>query len=109
MNIYSPNMKPYDVFVNKSHAKHIGSQEYMPSNSDHVAGSFAQALNQALENTNQLQLDAERLQIQMVTRPEEVDPHQVSIAQTKAELALSLAKAVTTRLVNGFKELQNFR
>ncbi len=95
--------------MHKTNAKHIGGQEYMPSNPNHIAGSFAQALNQALENANALQLDAEKLQVQMVTRPEEVDPHQVSIAQTKAELALSLTKAVTTRLVNGFKELQNFR
>jgi flagellar hook-basal body complex protein FliE len=49
------------------------------------------------------------MQIDMVTNPESIDPHQVAIAQTKAELALGFTKAIVTRMVNGFKELESMR
>ncbi|HOJ49245.1 MAG TPA: flagellar hook-basal body complex protein FliE [Spirochaetota bacterium] len=108
MRVYNPYLKPYDVNLKINNNKHISDNLYTRK-PDNVVGSFGEALNNAFSNLNDLQINAEQLQVKMVTDPESVNPHEVSIAQTKAELALSFAKSVITRLVDGFKELQNLR
>lgn len=109
MTIYNPNFKAYDVYLKKTNPKHISLEGFQPANPDHAIPSFAEALNRAFENVNGLQHQAQKLQVDMITNPEQVNPHQVAVAQTKAELALSFTKSVTSRIVNGFKELQNMR
>ncbi|HCL58110.1 MAG TPA: flagellar hook-basal body complex protein FliE [Spirochaetia bacterium] len=109
MTIYNPNFKPYDVFLSKTNDKHIDLEGFKPSNPDNVVPSFTEALNTALGNVNNLQLQSEQLQVAMITNPESIDPHQVSIAATKAEMALSFTNAITSRIINGFKDLQNLR
>jgi len=108
MRINNPYLKPYDVNIHTSNGKHIPDNLYTRK-PDNVVGSFAEALNNAFSNLNDLQINSEQLQVKMITDPESVNPHEVSIAQTKAELALSFAKSVITRIVDGFKELQNLR
>lgn len=108
MTVYNPYLKPYDVGLKLSNKNHI-SDGLVQNNSSQVVPTFAQALNLAFNNMNQLEQDAQRLQVAMVTNPESVDAHQVSIAQTKAELSLSFAKAISSRIINGFKELENLR
>lgn len=109
MTVYNPYFKPYQVYLNKTNKRHINLEAFTKENPDNVVPSFAEVLNKALGNVNDLQKDAQRLQVEMVTQPEKVNPHQVAIAQTKAELALSFTKAVSSRIINGFKELQNLR
>ena len=109
MRVYNPNFKPYDVYLKKTSERHISLEGFTPSNPDRVVPNFAETLNRALNNVNDLQHTAERLQVQMVTNPESVNPHEVSIAQTKAELAMSFTKTISSRLVNAFKELENLR
>ncbi len=109
MRIYNPNFKPYDVYLKKTDKRHINLEGFTPPNPDQAIPTFAEALNTAMSNVNELQNRANKLQVAMVTNPESVNPHEVSIAQTKAELSLAFTKAITSRIVNGFKELQNLR
>jgi len=108
MTIYNPYLKPYDVSLKLNNKNHI-TDGLKQNNADQVVPTFAEALNRAFNNINQLEHESQRLQVAMVTNPESVDAHQVAIAQTKAELSLSFAKAISSRLINGFKELENLR
>jgi flagellar hook-basal body complex protein FliE len=97
------------VFLKKSNQRHINLEGFTPSNPDRAVPNFAEALNRAMSNVNDLQHTAQKLQVDMVTQPEKVNPHEVAIAQTKAELSLSFTKAISSRMVNAFKDLQNLR
>ena len=76
---------------------------------DDVAGSFMDALKSALGKVNDLQVDAEDLTQQMIYEPESVDIHTVMFAQQKAEIALSLTKAVRDEAIRAYRELINLR
>jgi flagellar hook-basal body complex protein FliE len=45
----------------------------------------------------------------MIVEPESVSIHSVMIAAQKAELALSMAKAVSDRVVRAYTEITNMR
>lgn len=76
---------------------------------DDVSGSFADMLNNAVKQVNDLQVDSEKMMQKMIYEPESVDIHQVMIATQKAEIAISLTKAVRDGAINAYKELINLR
>ena len=76
---------------------------------DDVSGSFADVLNNAIAKVNDLQVDSEGMMQKMIYAPESVDIHQVMIATQKAEIAVSLTKAVRDGAINAYKELINLR
>ena len=76
---------------------------------DDVSGSFADTLNRTLAKVNDLQIDSENKMQQMIYAPESIDIHQVMIATQKAEIAVSLTKAVRDGAINAYKELINLR
>ena len=46
---------------------------------------------------------------QMITDPDSVEAHDVSIAMAKAEMSLNLTKAVVDRSVKAYNDIINFR
>lgn len=76
---------------------------------DDVSGSFADMLNNAVKQVNDLQVDSEKMMQKMIYEPESVDIHQVMIATQKAEIAISLTKSVRDGAINAYKELINLR
>jgi flagellar hook-basal body complex protein FliE len=76
---------------------------------DDVSGSFGDMLNNAVKQVNDLQLDSEKMMQKMIYEPESVDIHQVMISTQKAEIAISLTKAVRDGAINAYKELINLR
>jgi len=97
------------VKLNTTDPLHFGAAPKIGRESDDVSGSFADMLNGAIAKTNNLQVDAESLMQQMVVKPESVDIHQVMVATQKAEIALSLTKAVRDGAINAYRELINLR
>ena len=76
---------------------------------DDVSGSFADMLNNAVKQVNDLQVDSEKMMQKMIYEPESVDIHQVMIATQKAEIAIYLTKSVRDGAINAYKELINLR
>ena len=69
-----------------------------------MLGSFGNALKEALNNANDLQLNADDLMEKMATG--EVDNlHSVMIGVTKAELALQFVMEIRNKLTELYKEL----
>ena len=73
------------------------------------ASSFDQLLMQALNGTNDLQLEAERLSQEMIINPDSVDTHDVTIALAQANLAVSLTKAVVDGALEAYTNIINMR
>jgi flagellar hook-basal body complex protein FliE len=76
---------------------------------DLKAGSFEDVLLSALEGVNSDQLEASELSELLVTNPEEVDAHELTIAMSKASLSLNIARTVMDRVVRAWKEVLNTR
>ncbi len=74
-----------------------------------AAVNFADALNRALQKVNDQQVEAERLNIQMVADPGSVEAHTVMIAAEKARISLTFAKTISDLAIRTYRELSNLR
>ncbi|WP_304223825.1 flagellar hook-basal body complex protein FliE [Gracilinema caldarium] len=73
------------------------------------SGSFEDAMLKALDSVNADQNLSTDLMETMVTDPDSVDPHDVTIAMAKANLSLNITRTVLDRIVKGWKEIINTR
>ena len=58
---------------------------------------------------NNQQIEVNELQQKVVTDPESVDLHDVTIAVAKARMSLNLANSVIDRIVSGWSEITTTR
>ena len=95
------------ISISKTHPKHLGG---VVGNGKKADGTgFDELLFQALNGVNQTQLESDRLGTQMITDPDSVEPHDVTIAMAKANLALSMTKSVVDRAINAYTSIINIR
>lgn len=78
-------------------------------NPEHLNSSFANALNQALGNVEELNQRSEDLTNKAIYEPDTVEAHEVLIAAQKSRFALNLTKTVADGVVRSFRELTNPR
>jgi len=71
--------------------------------------SFKDYLLEAMDSVNTQQLDVTSIQEQLITDPDSVDVHDVTIAMQKARMSLSLAQSVIDRLVTDWNEITTTR
>ncbi len=71
--------------------------------------SFQDYLMEAVNTVNSQQLDVTNIQEKLITSPDEVDVHDVTIAMSKARMSLNLAQTVIDRLVTGWNEITSTR
>jgi len=71
--------------------------------------SFQDYLIEAMDSMNQQQVTVSKLSEQMITDPDSVDIHDVTIAMSKARMSLNLAQSVIDRLVTGWNEISTSR
>jgi len=78
---------------------------------EHVtgAGTFEQAMLQALDKVSNAQHFASELQVESIINPDSVDVQDVMFAQNQARLSLSITQNVLNRLVQGWRDLINAR
>lgn len=70
-----------------------------------VGNSFEQTLLKTFDELNKLQLKPEELSVQQIVDPESVDPHDITIAMSKASLSLSLATTVIDRVIKAWNDI----
>lgn len=84
------------------------SAEITRTNSNgHV--SFQDYLLEAMNSMNSQQVAVSDLQEKLVTNPDEVDVHDVTIAMSKAQMSLNLAQTVIDRIVTSWNEISTTR
>ena len=71
--------------------------------------SFQSFLMEAVNSVNNQQNQVSQLQEKIITNPDEVDIHDVTIAMSKARMSLNLAQSVIDRLVSGWNEITTTR
>jgi len=76
---------------------------------EQAEGSFGGLFLQALGQVNEQQLRAQDLSQALITDPESVDVHDVTVALAEANLSLSMAKAVIDRAIRAYREIVNLR
>lgn len=92
------------------HEKHIKITQKPPLDDlvpaqDRLATSFAEALNQFINNVETLTTQSDELTKKAVYDPDSVDVHEIMIAAQKARFAINLTKTITDGLVRAYKEL----
>ena len=71
--------------------------------------SFQDYLMDAMNSVNNQQVEVSDLQEKLITNPDEVDVHDVTIAMSKARMSLNLAQTVIDRLVTDWNEITTTR
>ncbi|MDR3193078.1 MAG: flagellar hook-basal body complex protein FliE [Treponema sp.] len=73
------------------------------------AGTFEEAMLNALDRVSGDQQFASQLNRQAVTEPGSVDIHDITIAQAKASMSLDITRNILSRLVQGWRDIINTR
>ena len=73
------------------------------------ASTFSDLVRQGLNAANQDQLDSTELFTKMVTQPDSVEVHDVSIAMAKANMSLQMTKSIVDGAVQAYKDIINMR
>lgn len=90
-------------------AKVLQTENAAKSGVEETRLSFENYLVDAVKSMNQKQIDVGKIQEKLITEPDEVDIHDVTIAMSKARLSLNLAQTVIDRIVQGWNEITTTR
>jgi len=116
--------KDYSVQMKLTHARHMmpadspysGSGENILRLRDTTgagavtrAGTFEDAMLQALDKVSGAQKNASDMQKQSIINPDSIDIHDITIAQAEASMSLSITRNILSRLVQGWRDLINTR
>ncbi len=97
------------VTVARTNQKHLAGVGEATGEQQGVEAAFGELLLKALNGVNDTQVNAVNLAQQMITDPDSVDVHTVTIALAEANLALSMTKAVVDRALAAYREIINVR
>ncbi len=102
--------------LNRSNPAHLGTAPLIDSvgkesqtSVGKSKGSFENYLLAAVEELNGQQTEVGKLQEQLITDPDSVDIHDVTIAMAKAQMSLNLAQTVIDRVITGWNDLSQTR
>jgi flagellar hook-basal body complex protein FliE len=116
--------KSYRTEMARTHPKHLGplNSPYAGSGNNILAleqktgargitraGTFEQAMLQALDKVSGAQQFASELEKQALIDPDSVDAHDITIAQAEASMSLNITRNILSRLVQGWRDLINTR
>ena len=71
--------------------------------------NFGQLLLDGLNNVNNLQQQHQNLVLKSVTDPQNVNAHDIMIAQAEANMALNITKNVVDRVIQAYKSIITVR
>ena len=97
------------VQMTRTNAGHMDStgKTGLPVGEDR--NGFGNLLADAIGRVSDQQLNAEGLFQKMITNPDEVEPHDVTIAMAQAEMSLNLTKAIVDRAVKAYNDITAMR
>lgn len=104
----NPGFSPVSSVQSVSHNSEAVSVQQVNQNGVQKK-SFSDYLMEAVNSVNSQQLEVSNLQEKIITNPDDVDIHDVTIAMSKARMSLNLAQTVIDRLVSGWNEITTTR
>jgi flagellar hook-basal body complex protein FliE len=94
------------VRMRKTHPLHMSGPGEKPA----IGGlKFGDVLMDQMNRVNDAQNKSLEITQRMVTDPESVEPHDVTIALAEANMSLSIAKGVMDRVVRAYRDITNTR
>ncbi len=109
MNLVGPENAIGDlVSLKRSRPKHFDENGKMGEAIDNKGG-FGDMVVKAMNSANDSQMKSSDLMQQMITDPDSVNVHDVTIAMAKAEMAVNLTKSVIDGAVKAYKEIISTR
>ena len=110
LDVLSNNQVSGDlVDIKRTNPLHLNSEGVKTSLTNNEGITFEEMMLEAINGVNNDQMDSSKLMEQMVTNPDSVDTHDLTIAMAKAEMSLSVTKAVIDKAVNAYKEITTLR
>jgi flagellar hook-basal body complex protein FliE len=116
MDLLSPlSVQGHVVELSRSDPRHLSSSLLSgkaPAAQDareNPESGFGRIFFDALNNVNDLQHTTMDLTETMLTDPDSVDIHDVTVAIAEANLALSMTKAIMDRAIRAYQEVINTR
>ena len=116
--------KNYSTIMQRTHPKHMGpiDSPYAGSGNNMIslekrigaegitrAGTFEHSMLQALDKVSGAQQYAGALEREAIINPDSVDVHDITIAQSMANMSLGITRNILSRLVQGWRDLVNTR
>jgi len=94
----------------QTHTNHLDSKgQRRGSEVEERSGRFGNLMAAAIGRVSNRQLEAEKLFIRMITNPDEVEPHDVTIAMAQANMSLNLTKTILDRAVKAYNDITTMR
>ncbi|MDA3808787.1 MAG: flagellar hook-basal body complex protein FliE [Spirochaetaceae bacterium] len=109
MNMIGPDAAFGDVVqLQRSRPRHLNENGDMAANPVKT-GKFGEMVVDALKGANNAEMESTGLMQQMITDPDSVNVHDVTIAMAKAEMSVNLTKSVIDGAVKAYKEIISTR
>ena len=118
MDLLSPlSVRGHVIELQRSDPRHIGASQIRlrtgaaagEAETEGPESGFGKLFFDALNNVNDLQHTTMDLTETMLTDPDSVDIHDVTVAIAEANLALSMTKAIMDRAIQAYQQVVNTR
>jgi flagellar hook-basal body complex protein FliE len=97
------------VDVLRTNSSHIPGQLHAGQDNKESESAFGNMVIDALNEVNDLAQESTALTEQYIINPDSVDVHDVTIAMSKANLAITLTKSVVDNALKAYREIINIR
>lgn len=67
--------------------------------------NFADLVRKGMNEANQDQIESSNMFVQMITEPDSLEAHDVSIAMAKAKMSLQMTKSIVDGAVQAYKDI----
>jgi flagellar hook-basal body complex protein FliE len=95
--------------VVSSRSKMVSGSNMIEGLSRSETGSFEQTLLDAFDQVNGAQQRTDVISQQLITDPDSVDVHDVTIAMAEASLSLNIAQTVVDRVIQSWNDITTTR
>lgn len=111
MNLFAPSHVSGDMIsLNRTNPLHFNRARQTEADIAPLKeGGFQNLLLKSLGQVNDLQQNVTSMSQKMITDPESVDPHDLTIAQAKASTSLSMTKQIVEKSVQAYKNILSTR
>lgn len=97
------------ITMKRTDPRHLSAGGVLPQGEEKGGTGFTGFFTDALNSVNDTQQSATALMQKMVTDPDSVDAHDISIAIAKANTSLSITKSIVDNALKAYREIMSIR
>jgi len=97
------------VEMARTNERHLNADGSQPPLNTKENGSFGNMVLDALNGVNSLEQNSSNMAEKLITDPENTDVHDVTIAMAKANMGMSITKAVVDKALRSYQEIMSIR